>query len=87
MSCPINTIINVFNKEILAFEIENCELKIGDSVIVKVSEDRFVKKSVLDIQLDNISYPRIKIDTQTRIAVKLEPPIKKNQEFFIKKVE
>lgn len=81
----IKEVINVFNNEILAFEIENYELKLEDVIIIETAEGRFFKKSISDIQIDKVSYPQITIADKTKISVQLEPTIKKNQKFFIAK--
>jgi uncharacterized Zn finger protein len=41
--------------------IENYELKVGDVIIMETAEGRFLKKTILEIQLDNKSYPQITI--------------------------
>jgi len=69
----------------LAFEIENYEIKVGDILIVKTVNGRFFNKPILEIQIDNVSYQQITITNKINIAVRVEPTIKKNQEFFIKK--
>lgn len=81
----IEKVIRVINNHILAFEIEKYEIKIGDKIIVKTAEGRFFKKTILEIQKDNIRYDHIIIDEKTKIAVSVDPKIKKNQEFFYKK--
>ena len=69
----------------MAFEIENYEIKVGDILIVKTVNGRFFNKPILEIQIDNVSYQQITITNKINIAVRVEPTIKKNQEFFIKK--
>lgn len=81
----IENVIDIFRNEILAFEIENSEIKVGDILIVKTANGRFFNKPILEIQIDKVSYPQKTITTKINIAVKVEPTIKKNQEFFIKK--
>ncbi len=81
----IENVIDIFDNKILAFEIENYELKLGDFIIIETAEDKFFKKPILEIQVDNKSCPKIKITGKTNIAVQLEPTIKKNQKFFIAK--
>lgn len=81
----IKKIIDVFNSKILAFEIENHEIKVGDTIIIRTAEGRLFKKTVLEIQKDKKPYSQLKIGKKADISVRLEPNIKKNQEFFIKK--
>ena len=81
----IENVINIFNNEILAFEIENYEIKVGDILIVKTANGRFFNKPILEIRINDVSYQQKTITNKINIAVKVEPIIKKNQEFFIKK--
>ncbi|MDM8518341.1 hypothetical protein QUF76_19270, partial [Desulfobacterales bacterium HSG16] len=74
------------NDDVLAFKIENYEIKTGDIIIVKTANDKFFRKPVLEIQINNVSHVQISIQNRTDIAVRMEPKIKKNQEFFIKKM-
>lgn len=80
----IENVIDVFNHKILAFKIENYELKVGDVIIMETAEGRFFKKTILEIQLDNKSYPQITIKNKTKVAVRVKPTIKKNQKFYVK---
>lgn len=82
----IDKVISIFNNEILAFEVENCEIKIEDIIIVKTAESKFFKKTILEIQKDKIPHNQITINDKTNIAVRVEPIIKMNQQFFIKKM-
>jgi hypothetical protein len=79
----IENVIDIFKSKILAFEIENNELKVGDDIIMETAEDRFFKKPILEIQLNNISHTQITIKNKTKVAVRVEPTIKKNQKFFL----
>jgi len=81
----IEKIINVYRNNILAFEIENYTIKIGDMLIIETTEGNFYKKPILTIQLDNISYPELTITDKNNIAVSVEPRINKNQTFYILK--
>ncbi|MCC3474274.1 MULTISPECIES: MAE_28990/MAE_18760 family HEPN-like nuclease [unclassified Microcoleus] len=79
----IEKIVNIFSSKILAFEIENYTLKVGDMVIVETAEGRFSKKPILEIQLDSITYQELTISEKTNISVRVEPKIKDSQTFYL----
>lgn len=81
----IEKVINIFNDKILAFEIENYHIKVGDMLIIETPEGKFYKKPILTIQLDNKSYQKISILEKTNIAVSVDHKIKENQTFYISK--
>jgi RiboL-PSP-HEPN len=79
----ITKVINVFNNSILAFEIENKTIRVGDSLIIETVDGDFCKTSILSIQLDNQSYPEIEIVDKRQIGIKVDYRIKQNQSFYI----
>lgn len=79
----IENVINIFKREILAFEIENYELKVGEVIIIETAEGLFFKKTILEIHLDKMSYQQITIENKTNVAIRVEPKIQKNQKFFL----
>jgi RiboL-PSP-HEPN len=81
----IGNIVDIYDSRKLVFEIENYKIKTGDIIIVKNAKGRFFEKPILEIFIDNISYSQITISEKTIISVKLDPPLRENQEFFIKK--
>ncbi|HID98801.1 MAG TPA: hypothetical protein EYP59_00720 [Thiotrichaceae bacterium] len=81
----IENVIKIFKSEILAFEIENYELKVGEVIIIETAEGLFFKKPILDIRVDDISYPQMTIKNKMTVTIKLEPKIQKNQKFFLRK--
>jgi len=84
----VEKIIDIFNNQILAlaFEIENYSINVGDMIIIETPEGKFEKKSILEIQLEGKSYLTLQILEKKNIAVKLNPKLKKNQIFYIKKI-
>ncbi|MEZ0484521.1 MAE_28990/MAE_18760 family HEPN-like nuclease [Fibrella aquatica] len=78
-------VVNVFDKSILALELENYTININDTIIVKTSENRYFKRKILELQLDSVQRRRIRVTTSLKIAIKVEPRIKVNQTFFIVK--
>jgi RiboL-PSP-HEPN len=81
----IEKVIKIFDNKILAFEIDNYTIKVGDILIVETTERKFLKKSILTIQLDNKSYTELTILEKKNIAISVEPNIKENQKFYIVK--
>ena len=81
----IEKVINIFNNCILAFEIENYNLKVGDMLIFETNEGKFYKKQILEIQLNNKSYCELNIVEKTNITVRVKPKIKENQIFYLPK--
>ncbi len=79
----IKRVIKVINSSILAFEIENKTIRVGDSLIIETVDGDFYKTSILSIQLDNQSYPDIEIADKREIGVKVDCRIKQNQSFYI----
>ncbi|MBW4666207.1 MAG: hypothetical protein KME60_01895 [Cyanomargarita calcarea GSE-NOS-MK-12-04C] len=75
----------IFANKILAFEIENYRIKVGDILIIETAEGNFYKKPILTIQLDKVSHTEIMITEKTKIAVSVEPKIKENQTFYVLK--
>ncbi|AFZ01947.1 MAE_28990/MAE_18760 family HEPN-like nuclease [Calothrix sp. PCC 6303] len=81
----IEKVIKIFGNRILAFEIENYKIKIGDILIIETIEGKFYKKPILTIELNNESHAEIIIMEKQNIAVSVEPSIKENQTFYIVK--
>ena len=81
----IEKVVKIFNNKILAFEIENYTIKVGDILIVETTEGNFLKKPILTIQLDKTPYTELTITEKTNIAISVEPNIKENQKFYIVK--
>lgn len=81
----IEKIINIFNNKILAFEIENYTITVGDMLIIETKESKFFKKPILTIRLDSQEYQELPISEKTKIAISVEHKIKDNQTFYIVK--
>ncbi len=81
----IEKIIKVYCNKILAFEIENYTVEVGDMLIIETQESRFFKKPILTIQLDSKEYQELSISEKTKIAISVEHKIKDNQTFYIMK--
>jgi hypothetical protein len=75
----------IFGNKILAFELENYRIKVGDILIIETTEGNFYKKPILTIELNKISSTELIITEKTKIAVSVEPKIKENQTFYIVK--
>ena len=73
----------MINNSILAFEIENKTIRVGDRLIIETVDGDFYRTSVLSIQLDNESYSEIEITDQRQIGVKVDCRIRQNQSFYI----
>jgi hypothetical protein len=80
----IKNIKGVYNKKILCFEIENNKIKVGDNIIIKTTDDNFIKKEILEIQKDNEVFDELDITDKTDIGINLGSGIAKNQIFYIK---
>lgn len=81
----IEKVLNIFRSQILAFEIDNYTIKVGDMLIVETSEGRFYKKPILDIQLNNITHQKLTLSEKTNISVCVDHKIKETQTFYIVK--
>ncbi|MEG4803979.1 MAE_28990/MAE_18760 family HEPN-like nuclease [Microcoleus sp. ARI1-B5] len=81
----IEKVVKIFSSKILAFEIDNYTIEVGDMVIVENAEGRFYKKPILEIQLDNIRHQQLTIIEKTNISVLVDLKIKDNQTFYIEK--
>lgn len=79
----IENVINTYANKVLAFELENYTIKVGDMLIVENKEGRFYKKPILTIELNNKSYQELTVLEKTNVAVSVEPKIKDNQIFYI----
>ncbi|MEA5528674.1 MAE_28990/MAE_18760 family HEPN-like nuclease [Dolichospermum sp. UHCC 0684] len=79
----IENVINTYGNKVLAFELENYTIKVGDMLIVETKEGQFYKKPILTIQLKNESYQELTVLEKTNIGVSVEPKIKDNQTFYI----
>jgi hypothetical protein len=81
----IEKIKGVFKKgSILCFEIQDCNIKVGDFIILKTSDDEFMKKEILEIRIKNESFQQLSINDKTDIGVNLVDGITKKQQFYIK---
>ena len=72
-------------RSILAFSLENYEIKKGDYVIIRTPETTFFKKEILDIQVNHKSYEELEVKEETDVAVNLGSGIMKSQTFYLKK--
>lgn len=81
----LENVIKIFGSKVLAFEIEDYTIKVGDMLIIETKEGRFYKKPILTIQLDNTEYPELPITEKTKIAVSVDHKIKDNHTFYIVK--
>ncbi|MEG5059866.1 MAE_28990/MAE_18760 family HEPN-like nuclease [Microcoleus sp. A2-C5] len=81
----IEKVVKIFSSKILAFEIENYTIRVGDMMIVENAEGKLYKKPILQIQLDNIIHQELTISEKTNISVLVDPKIKDNQTFYIAK--
>jgi hypothetical protein len=82
----IEKVVKIFRSEILAFEIDNYTIKVGDMLIIKTTDGRFYKKPILEIELDKIKYQKLTISEKKNIAVRVDHKIKETQTFYIKKI-
>ena len=80
----IEKVVKIFSNQILAFEIDNYTIEVGDMLIVE-TEGRFYKKPILEIHLDKEPHPRLTISEKTKIAVRVDHKIKETQKFYLKK--
>ncbi|HLO83426.1 MAG TPA: MAE_28990/MAE_18760 family HEPN-like nuclease [Nostocaceae cyanobacterium] len=81
----LENVIKIFGNKVLAFEIENYTIKVGDMLIIHTKEGRFYKKPILTIQLDKKEEPEFIITEKTKIAVSVDHKIKDNHTFYIVK--
>ena len=79
----VEKVVKIFRSQILAFEINNYTIEVGDMLIVETIEGRFYKKPILDIQLKNITHQKLTISEKTNISVCVDSKIKENQTFYI----
>lgn len=86
LSFQINEIKGIFHQgSILAFALENYEIKKGDYVIVRTLKNTFSKKEILDIQINSESYIELEVKEKTDVAVNLGFGIMSSQKFYLKK--
>lgn len=82
----IDIIKGIFNGgSILCFEIENIVICKGDNIIVKLSDGGFIKKEILEIQIDNRNYDKLLVTTPKNVGVNLGGGLSNGQTFFIHK--
>lgn len=80
----IKNIRGVYKKgSILCFEIGDHIIKTGDHIIIKTPEGQFIKKDILEIQKDNVTYDELSIDEKVDIGIDLGKGITKKQTFYI----
>lgn len=79
----IKNIIKIYNKSILCFNINNIEIKKGDSLTVK-RDGICLSKIINNIQVNKRNRKSIKIKNQSiDIAIQVAPTIKSNYEFYL----
>jgi len=84
-------LVDVYNKSIIAFSIENYEIKIGDWVIIKIAEqnnERFYKKEIKSVGKEGRNdYVELKIKEKTNVAIGIDNqeslPITKSCTFYL----
>ncbi|HCN41486.1 MAG TPA: hypothetical protein DIS95_03600 [Proteus vulgaris] len=82
----IERVRGIFSKgAVLCFEIENNEICVGDSIIVKLVDGGFIKKEILEIQIERESIQTISMKEPTDIGINLGGGISNGQTFFVKK--
>ncbi len=79
----IKNVISIYSSKILAFEVENCAIKVGDILIIKTLEGNFRKEPIVTIQVNGESYNKIEVVEKTKIAISVNYRIKENQTFYI----
>ncbi len=81
----IDKVHNVLNKSVLLFAVKNYTIKKGDMLIVKTANDNYTKKTIIDLQKNNVSYSVLTITEETYIGIKVEPTIHPNCTFYLEK--
>ena len=81
----IEKVVKIFDNKILAFEIENYTIRVGDILIVETIENKFSRKTIQKIELNKKPYTELTVIEKTNIAILVEPSIKENQKFYIVK--
>lgn len=80
----IASIKHIYNHAILCFEVENNTIEIGDHIIIKNTDEYFIKKEILKIEKNKESFVKLTITNKTDIGVNLGEGITKNQIFYMK---
>jgi hypothetical protein len=81
----IEKVVKIFNNEILAFEVADYTIKVGDTLIIETIEGQFHEKTIDSIELDNESYQELIISEKKNIAISVAFRINKNQTFYVVK--
>jgi plastocyanin len=79
----IEKVVKIFNNEILAFEVADYTIKVGDTLIIETKEGQFHEKTIDSIELDNESYQELIISEKKNIAISVAFRINKNQTFYV----
>jgi RiboL-PSP-HEPN len=79
----IENVIKIISGKILAFEIGEYTIKVGDMLIIETADGSFFKKPILTIELDKVSHQELVITDKAKIAVSVDIKIKENQTFYI----
>ncbi len=81
----IKKIINVYHHgSVLCFEIGATIISKGDFIIVKTPDNHFLKKEIVEIQKDRISYNDLEVVSKESLGVNLGSGLTKRQKFYIR---
>lgn len=83
----IANVIKIYNNSILCFEIENNRIRVGDKIIVKTTDNHFLKKEIIEIKKDNKEFDELNIAEKANIGVNLGGSIRENQTFYMRKLD
>lgn len=79
-------VINVFQSgSILCLELDSKTLKRGDCIIIGLIDGGYIKKEMLDIQIDGVSYDLLEMRGINNVGINLGGGVSKGQTFFIRK--
>lgn len=80
---PLGSAIKVINNCIVCISVENVTIKQGDYLLARLPKGQFVDGEIEEIQVNKVTYPEIKADLSTDIALKVPFKAKNNQSFFL----
>jgi hypothetical protein len=73
----------LWNNNILGIEIEKYKIKVGDMLIIKTADNRFIKSPILSIQINNVPLDEVSSVEKMDIAIKVDAHLLENQEFYL----
>lgn len=79
----VDVIHNVWQNSIIGMEVESVKIEVGDFLIIETPNGNFLKKEILEIQINNNQFSSITIEDKTNVALRVIPPVSGSCNYYL----